>query len=66
MREKVKIFTQFSGDQFEELEDLINDWFEGVSNLRITSRTMSTSAGTDIHGFSFANCTVCIFYEGGD
>lgn len=58
---KIKIFTQGTDDEFDELESKVNEWLE-QNKVNIVDRKMSTATGTNIAGRAFVCCTIIIFY----
>ena len=65
--EEVKFFCLGADDPHREpmhnLEKIVNDWLKANPNIEITSRQISSCAGTNITGQAFVNCTVVIFFR---
>lgn len=60
--EKVKIFTQGTSDEFQELEEKVNCWLSENADVEIIGRHVTGAAGASAEKF-FVNCTVVIFYR---
>jgi hypothetical protein len=61
--EKVKIFTQGTSDEFEDLEEKVNAWFAENEGVEIVDRQAVSSAGVNVLEKGFVNCTIVIFYQ---
>ncbi len=60
--EMVKIFTQETSGEFEELEKQVNAWLSENKNIEIAARHVASAAGAD-GGKFFVSCTIAIFYR---
>ena len=65
--DKVKIFTRGTSDKFQELEDEINKWIQGLGgDAEVISVEIATAAGVNNIGESFVNCTALVHYDDGN
>jgi hypothetical protein len=62
MNEKVKIFSDAAGSNFNDLEAQINNWLESKQEIKIVARNTFSCSGIDNFKLPYINCTVCIFY----
>ena len=60
--EQVVIFTQGSSNEFEDLENRVNQWLGDNEGIEIVSRQIMGAAGINREGGSYVNCTIVIFY----
>lgn len=62
--EKVKIFSRAADENdFEKLEEDVNQWLSKDEDIEIVSRQVVGSAGVNILQKAFVNCTIVIFYQ---
>jgi hypothetical protein len=61
--ERVKIFTYGTTDRYGEFEKQVNKWLAENDGINIVSRYVTGSAGVNVAGNPFTNCTIVIFYR---
>ncbi len=60
--EKIKIFTEGTGDTFASMEVEVNRWLR-KNKIKITSRHATSNSGINAENNHFINLTIVIFYK---
>jgi len=60
--EQIKIFTQGTEDEFNELEEKANKWLKENDTIKIVARQTKVVTLVNREGNPVINCTIVIFY----